>query len=887
MGISSPGIGSNLDVNGIVAKLMQVEAQPLNTLDKKAQSFQAKISALGTLSSGLGAFQGALSSLTTIASFQSVSATSNDTTVAVGAATSKAIAGSYSLNVTQLAQAQTLASVGVASTTAAVGIGTSTTISFSLGTVTGGSFGLSGSTLGAGVLTGGISNGALSINGTAISTDSATRSAKQLAEAINAKNATTGVSATANATSTSATLFGGAASPTFGNVDTNSGGTYSLSVAGVAIASQGTLVQEGNGVTAAGIDLSLASGGVADALAAAGITHTGTAANGDLQFIAADGSNLTIAETATGIVGGGIGKTNADANTGSTVSYASSVSLSSTGASPITIAGTNPALAGLTAGTGGSYTGAAFSQDANQVSGTVVIDSTNNSLQGIRDAINKASLGVTATIVSDGSATPNHLVLTSSKTGASSTIKVSLAATGGGAPDAALDALLAYDPAGTQNLKQNTAAQSTALNVNGIPITSDTNTVSDAIQGVTLTIGTVGKAVLNVAQDSNSVKSGVNAFVKAYNDLNKAIKDVSGYDADTKKGGPLLGDSTVQNLQAQLRKQLGQNITGLNGDLTTLSQVGISFQKDGTLSLDAGKLNTAIGKNFSDIAGLFAAVGKASDSLVSFSSSTAKTVPGDYALNVTHLASQGALTSDAAVAASTVIAANTQWVVALDQTDPVTANRTATVNLAAGTYTPGQLATLLQSAINGAGSYAANSLAVNATIDGAGKLNVVSAKYGSTSKISISSSSGTAVSDLFGAASSVDGLDIAGTLGGQAATGSGQFLTSADGLKVQVTGGAVGDRGTVGFSQGYAYQLNNLASTYLGSSGFIAGRTTGLGATIKDINDQKDTFNQRLVDIEKRYRAQYTALDTSISSLNATSSFLTQQFAALAKQTSN
>jgi flagellar hook-associated protein 2 len=194
-------------------------------------------------------------------------------------------------------------------------------------------------------------------------------------------------------------------------------------------------------------------------------------------------------------------------------------------------------------------------------------------------------------------------------------------------------------------------------------------------------------------------------------------------------------------------------------------------------------------------------------------------------------------------------------------------------------------------AINGATGYAANDLAVNASIDDSGKLVVASAKYGAVSKIAISSQSGTSFADIFGAAVPDNGVDIAGTIGGLAAKGSGQFLTGAaggvtDGLKIEVTGGAIGDRGTVGFSQGYAYQLNNLASSFLGSSGFISGRTTGLNATIKDIDKQKEAFSERLVDIEKRYRAQYTALDTSISSMSATSSFLTQQFAAMAKQTS-
>jgi flagellar hook-associated protein 2 len=888
--ISSPGIGSNLDVNGIVSKLMAVEAQPLQTLDKKAASFQAKLSALGTLSGGISSFQSSLSALTSIANFQSNGAQSSNTDVMVGSATNKAIAGTYKVNVTQIAQAQTLSSAGKASTTTAIGLGGSTTLSFQLGTVSGGSYGLAGTALPGAVLTGGISNGALTINGTAITTDATTKSAKLLAEAINAKSTTSGVTATAAPTQSSATLFGVGGVGNFGPVDTLGGGTYNLSVGGVTLYAQADQVAAGDGASMANIDAVLGgSNATTIALGNAGISWTGTAADGTLQFTAADGSNLTIAETTTGLATGGIDKLQGTPNAGTSTTVSSTITLNAASGSPITVAGSNPTLAGLVAGTGGSYVGASFAQDPNQVSGTVVIDSTNNSLAGIRDAINKANIGVTATIVADGSATPNHIVLTSTKTGAASSMKIAVAGTGGGAVDTDIDALLAYDPAGVQNLKQNQAAQSTLLNVNGIAVTSETTSVAGAIQGVTLTIGTVGNANLVIKSDTSAVKGGVAAFVKAYNDLTRSIKEVSGYDPDTKKGGVLLGDSTVQNLQTQLRRQLTTGITGLTGGLTNLSQVGISFQKDGSLSLDSGKLDKAITSNLADIAGLFAAVGKASDNLVSFSTSTSKTKPGDYALNISTMAKQGTLTSDAVIGGATVIAAATQWSVSLNQTDPVQANRTATVSLAAGTYTAAQLTTLIQSAINGATGYAANDLAVNAKIGDDGKLVVASAKFGSISKIDISSISGTSVADIFGAAAPSDGLDIAGTIGGLAATGSGQFLTGTggdiEGLKIEVTGGATGDRGTVGFSQGYAYQLNNMASSFLGATGFIAGRTTGIGATMKTIEKQKEDFSERLVDIEKRLRAQYTALDTSISSLSATSSFLTQQFAAMAKQT--
>ncbi|MFP5390424.1 MAG: flagellar filament capping protein FliD [Gammaproteobacteria bacterium] len=889
MAISSPGIGSNLDVNGIVSKLMAVEAAPLNQLDNKIASFNAKLSALGTLSGAVSAFQGSLSSLTSVSSFQANNAVSNNTDVMVGTATSKAVAGVYSVNVTQMAQAQSLSSTGKASTTAAIGLGNKTTVSFQLGSITGGSYGMSGVALPASTLTGGIANGALTINGTAIATSGATKSARALAEAINLQNTTTGVTATAQPAVSSATLFAG-----FGAIDTSGGGTYALTVAGIKIGEQADGLAPGDtgALNATAIDDVLGgSNSTTAALAAAGITVSGKAALGTLQFTATDGSNLTIAENVTGSVTGGIGKATLAPNGGSSTTTSSGITLASSSASPITIAGTNPAAAGLTAGTGGSYAGAGFSQDANAISGTVVIDSTNNSMQGIRDAINKANLGVTATIVSDGSANPNHLVLTSTKTGAASAMKISLTGENGAPADADLEALLAYDPAGLQNMKQNTAAQSTLLNVNGIPVTSQTNSVADAIQGVTLTVGSVGQANLHVAKNTDAVKTGVNAFVKAYNDLNSAIKQATAYDPETKKGGPLLGESTVQTLQSQIRKQLATAVTGTSGSLTTLGQVGISFQKDGTLALDSGKLDKAIKDNFDGIAGLFAAVGKTSDSLVSFSSSTANTKPGDYALYVSQVATQGKVTSDAVVGPTTTIAADTKWAVTLNQTDPATPSRTQTISLAAGTYTPAQLATLIQSAINGASGFSSNNLSVNASIGDDGKLSVTSVQYGSVSKIALSTENGTPVSAIFGAASSGDGQDVAGTIGGQPAKGSGQFLTGAagsavDGMKIEITGGLPGDRGTVGFTQGYAYQLNNLASSFLGAKGLITSRTDGINATIKDIGKRKEVFNERLVDIEKRYRAQYTALDTAIASMSATQSFLTQQLAALSAQTS-
>jgi len=249
--------------------------------------------------------------------------------------------------------------------------------------------------------------------------------------------------------------------------------------------------------------------------------------------------------------------------------------------------------------TNGVYSGAAFTSNGNGTA-SITIDSTNNTLEGIRDAINSAAMGVTATIVNDGSGTPYRLALTSGSSGASNSMKIT---TSGG--DGSIDSLLAYDPAGTQNLTQTIAAQNADLTVNGIAITSASNTVSEAIQGVTLTLTntTAAPASLTVARDTTAINTAASGFVDAYNALAGQIKSRSAYATNGSAGGALAGDGTLRVMQDQLRSIFNTPASG--GTLTSLAEVGIAFQKDGSLSLDSSKLNSAISANFSDVTNLF------------------------------------------------------------------------------------------------------------------------------------------------------------------------------------------------------------------------------------------------------------------------------------------
>ena len=239
------------------------------------------------------------------------------------------------------------------------------------------------------------------------------------------------------------------------------------------------------------------------------------------------------------------------------------------------------------------YTGVtSFSSNGNGTK-SITIDSSNNSLQGIRDAINAAKIGVTASIINDGGTAPFRLALSSDSNGVSNSLKISVSG------DANVSNLLAHDPAATQNLSETVTATNANFKVNGVSVSKDSNSVSDVIQGVTLNLKkiTTTPTTLTVAHDNASISNSVSSFVKAYNDLSKTLRDISAYDPATKQAAILQGDSTVRSLQSQLRNALGSPIAGASGELSTLSQIGVSFQKDGSLGLDSTKLNSAITNN--------------------------------------------------------------------------------------------------------------------------------------------------------------------------------------------------------------------------------------------------------------------------------------------------
>lgn len=525
----------------------------------------------------------------------------------------------------------------------------------------------------------------------------------------------------------------------------------------------------------------------------------------------------------------------------------------------------------------GTYSGGVFTLNPDKAAGTIIIDSSKSSLAGVRDAINAANVGVSASIVNDG--TGNRLVVASKDSGVANALKITVSDDDLANTDNSGLSQLVHDAStgGTTNLTQTVAAQNAALVIDGISISKASNTITDAIEGVTLNLlkaNTPGTTTLSVARDSAGIQGAVQSFVKTYNDLNKTIADLSKYDAANKRASTLTGEATIRAVQSQLRGLFNASLSTAGGGLNTLSEIGITFQKDGTLKLDSSKLSTVLADGTKDVSTLFAAVGKPTDSLVSFAGSTVDTKNGAYALSVTQLATQGKAVGGGDAVLTIGAGSNDSLNLTVDGV-------AASVTLAAGTYTAAALAAEIQSKINGVTALSSAGIGVSVT-QSAGVLSVISNRYGSASTVLITG--GTAKADLFGTQTETAGVDVAGTIGGNIATGSGQTLTGSgdsSGLALMVTGGATGARGSVSFARGYAYELDKLVGKMLENDSLLDGRMDGINASIKSIGTQREALTRRLEGIEKRYRAQFTALDTMMASMTKTSNFLTQQLANL------
>ncbi|MDX1705750.1 flagellar filament capping protein FliD [Pseudidiomarina sp.] len=221
---------------------------------------------------------------------------------------------------------------------------------------------------------------------------------------------------------------------------------------------------------------------------------------------------------------------------------------------------------------------------------SITIADGSSSLESIKNAINSQQTDIQASIVNDGSGTPNRLVFSSIATGTDKAISS-----------------LTYSGALATNLTTDAATEVTARNatmsVNGITVTSQTNQVAGAIESVTLSLTKVGDATVTVSRDQEAITGAINEFVEAYNNIEKTMGELSSFNAETGAAGQLLGDSGLRSIQGKLRTALSDSVPETL--LNNLSELGITKALDGKLAVDSDKLSKLTSEQLGDVQDFF------------------------------------------------------------------------------------------------------------------------------------------------------------------------------------------------------------------------------------------------------------------------------------------
>jgi len=482
--LTSSGLGSGLDVTGIVSKLMAIERQPIGAIDGKIGVIDAKLTAYGTLKGTLSSFQTAVQTLTTTSTFNATTATVADTAQFSATSSSTAALGTYDVRVQQLAKAQKLQSVAFTNLTDSVGTGS---LTFDFGTYT---------------TTGDVTSFAENTdkNSVTVSIPSGSDSLSAVANAIN--SARVGVSASVINDGTSYYLA-------FSSSDPGADNALRITVDD----------DDGNDTNAAGLSrlaYNKASGYANGSLSYTGLSLNVAAASNNNQFnIAVDGGAVTT----------------------------------------ITL------------------------DDNTYTSANIVA-----AMQAKIDAV--PALNGTVSVQLDAS---NQLKLYSKTSGGYSAISLTPVAANSGLET--LFGTTTTSEATARRLTQTVAPQDAIIWVDNVQITKSTNTITDAISGITLSLTeeSATATTLTVAGDTSKLKTGIETFVTEYNKVSALLTDLLAYDVSTGEAGALQGESTVRG--------------GLS--VSSLSDLGVETKKDGTLSIDSTTLDDMLADATNDFSDFF------------------------------------------------------------------------------------------------------------------------------------------------------------------------------------------------------------------------------------------------------------------------------------------
>lgn len=786
MAITSAGIGSGLDVNGIVSQLMQVEQQPLTVLATKEAAFQATLSGLGSLRSAISSFQTSVKSLTDGTKFSQISASISDSSIATATTASSAIAGTYSLEVSQLAQNQKITSQGFSSVDAVVGTGT---LTIQFGKVTGSA-------------TSGVYGGGTTFD---VNSDKSAVSIK----ITSSNNSLVGVRDAINATNSSVSAS---------IVNDGSTNGYRLVITSKDTGEQNALRILASDDDTTNADTSGLSRFAYDVTASAGagqnMTESQSAKNALLKV---DG--LSISKTSnsiSGVIDGvtlGLLKTTTSATTVSVSKSTGTISKSIESF----VKGYNDLIA--TMKDLGAYDPA--TKKAGALQGEAVLRSVQSEIRGLLNT--RLPYGTYTQLSQVG---------------------------------------ITLDKDGKMQL--DSSKLSTALSNN-----------SDAVAGLFASFGyTTDK---QVAYQSSTTKS----VAGQYNLSISQLATSAVYRGSAIAAGPIIISDTNNQFSVKVNGSYS-GVISLSSGTYTGSQLAAELQTkinaDSTLQANSAAVTVSFNATANRFE--FTSTKLGSTSAVEFTSvdpgTTSPLAAGTTESTLGIKVGKQATYFGGTLNSLKVDDNNDYFTIKVD-------GESVPFYIPQATYASGEaLASQFESSINTALTSAQVDVVYNST---ANRLEINSRSTTSSSiEIQTVESSSLTTLGLEARSGVSSGQNVGGTFNGSTGLGDGQYLTGdavGSGIKIQVTGNNTGDRGSLVFSQGFAYKLDKLMDSMLSSTGILSAKTDGVNRSIKDIANQRETLNRRLIDIQARYKAQFTALDTLVANLQSTSTFLTQQLAKL------
>ena len=397
--------------------------------------------------------------------------------------------------------------------------------------------------------------------------------------------------------------------------------------------------------------------------------------------------------------------------------------------------------------------------------------------------------------------------------------------------------------------------------------------------------------------ESLKIQSESNEFIEKYNDINDFIDDQNSFNQDTGVSGTLFGDLTVQTVQSTLRRTLGARIKGIETNFNQLFSIGIRTLGGGVLSIaDSSRLNDALENNLDDVITLFTDAASSSSSFVTFFSASPETVTGElFEVDITQAAThgrfQGKVITDPASTPIVIDSSNSRIKIKVNNLE------SNEIILTQATYdTTAELINEIKEKIQADAKIGKQGVEVEwvSTGGSTGFVQFKSSTYGTNSKIEIVASQSNSAHGILGltGGTSYAGIDVEGTINGETAEGSGQFLTGkegnlkTEGLKLlidldssQVKAGA---EATVTVTRGIASQLDEFVDSVIAvGEGTFDRRIKATENQILDLNKRIGEIDERLELRRQFLIEQFIELETSLGQLNSIGQFLTTQLNSL------